>query len=96
MKTEGGIELISYQVIEILSSSKYPKTVHNICARLIKQGIISREEQKHYSMLLSKWHREQNNIINLKKFDGKDATRMYILKENARKYWPQFLGGGKK
>ena len=93
MKTKAGIENISSQVIEILSSSNYPKTIHTICSRLIKQGVIKSEERWHYAMMLSHWFRQQGNIVNIKKSDGKEDTRMYIIKDNARKYWPEFLEG---
>jgi len=75
----------------ILENSTNPRTVHSICWKLGRAGSLPRYDYKRYWPWVSKWLQRQDDVVSRRK--GKDPQREYILKENARKYWPQFLGG---
>ena len=89
MRTLEEIEALKKPVIKILELSHYPKHMTFIISILWKKGLIGEAEKRHFSVLISYWLNRNPEIISRR--EGK--SNAYILKENARKYWPEFLEG---
>ena len=82
---------LSGEIRSILEHSTNPRPVHTILFKLACRGFLPRDDYKRYWPWVSKWLQQQDDIVSSRK--GKDPKREYILKDNARKYWPEFLEG---
>ena len=88
-KATKDIEYLKGPIMKILKSSHYPKSVKYIENRLLIEGILAWEERGLYRVVIGKWLMEQKNIIAHHK--NSSDVHVYMLKGNARKYWPEFL-----
>ena len=86
------IEYLKGPIMKILKSSHYPKSVKYIENRLLIEGILAWEERGLYRVVIGKWLMEQKNII-ARLPDNSQKGHVYMLKGNARKYWPEILEG---
>ena len=88
---------LSPAIHTILEESRNPKPVYYICSKLAYKGYLPKREYKRYWPWVSKWLRNQEDVIAQRWHrESTDKKMMYILKENARKYWPEFLEGEEK
>jgi hypothetical protein len=85
---------LSPAIHTILEESRNPKPVYYICSKLAYKGYIPKSECKRYWPWVSKWLRNQEDVIAHRWHpESTDKKMRYILKENARKYYPEFLEG---
>ena len=83
---------LSQQIHVILEEARNPKPVYSICRKLAWKGYLPKGEYKRYWPWVSKWLRNQEDVLARKWHPGsRDGKMLYILKDNAMKYYPEFL-----
>lgn len=90
MKSPYNIDFLKKPILEVLQSSHYPKSVRSIEWKLQLKGLITQEENEKYRVVLGIWLMSQKNIIAVRQKNSQKA-HVYILKENARRYYPELL-----
>ena len=90
MNSPYNIDFLKKPILEVLQSSHYPKSVRSIEWKLQLKGLITQEENEEYRVVIGIWLMRQKNILHIRQKNTQKA-HVYILKDNARRYYPELL-----